>query len=58
MLAVTIEEANVMIEALKAEKANLQESRDFVDIGTIAREQLEKKIESCYELIVKLQKIR
>ena len=58
MLAVTIEEANVIIEALKAEKTNLQKSRDFVDIGTIAREQLEKKIESCYELIVKLQKIR
>lgn len=58
MLAVTIEEANVMIEALKTEKANLQKSRNLVDIGTIAREQLEKKIESCYELIVKLQKIR
>lgn len=46
-------EKTVIIEAMETDKKRLISARKNVEIGTVAREQLEKKIETIQNIIVK-----
>lgn len=50
----TREERDILVSGLKSEKERLIKARDVVEIGTVSREQLERRISLICDLIAKL----